>query len=200
MVTQIEVAQHNHPTATQLAGMVDVTFKKERNQDLTHKVPFLYGSGGNSPPFDSCGGDSSHMPPSFDRPRNFPPVHRRKSPSWCPFKRMIFECDIPRSLEKPTKLESYDKSKDHDEHITYLDTILDYHEVRGEVKCKLFVIMLKNEAMTWFKGLGDDSIDSWETLFEESISHFIWWGKIRNNVSEYVVNLLIHQGLRNEWC
>ncbi|MCH88341.1 hypothetical protein A2U01_0009225, partial [Trifolium medium] len=39
-------------------------------------------------------------------------------------------------------------------------------------KCRLFVLTLKGPAMTWFKGLEDDSIDSWRELCRAFSSHF----------------------------
>jgi hypothetical protein len=53
-----------------------------------------------------------------------------------------------------------------------MDTILDYHQARGAVKCRLFVITLKGFAMSWFKGRQDNSINSWEELCSEFTSHF----------------------------
>jgi len=54
----------------------------------------------------------------------------------------------------------------------HLDTILNYHRRRGAVKGKLFVLTLKGAVMTWFKGLCDNSIDSWGELCSEFTSHF----------------------------
>ncbi|MCI47080.1 hypothetical protein A2U01_0068321, partial [Trifolium medium] len=79
---------------------------------------------------------------------------------------------IPRALEKPPKLEIYDGSTDPDEHVEHIDTVLDYYQARGPIKCKLFVLTLKGAAMTWFKGLEDNSIDSWEELNKAFSSHF----------------------------
>jgi len=56
--------------------------------------------------------------------------------------------------------------------VEQLDTILDYHQVRGAVKCKLFVLTLKGATMTWFTGIHDNSIDSWGELCSEFTSHF----------------------------
>jgi hypothetical protein len=38
---------------------------------------------------------------------------------------------------------------DPDEHVEHIDTVLDYHEARGAVKCKLLVLTLKGSAMTY---------------------------------------------------
>jgi hypothetical protein len=52
----------------------------------------------------------------------------------------------PRAFAKPTKLETYYGVADPDEQVEHLDTILDYHRVRAAVKCKLFVLTLKDAA------------------------------------------------------
>ncbi|MCI46252.1 hypothetical protein A2U01_0067492, partial [Trifolium medium] len=78
----------------------------------------------------------------------------------------------PRALEKSPKLETYDGSTDPDEHVEHIDTILDYFQARRPIKCKLFVLTLKGAALTWFKGLEDNSIDSWEELNKAFSSHF----------------------------
>jgi len=39
------------------------------------------------------------------------------------------------------------------------------------VKCKLFVLTLKEAAMTWFKGREDNSINSRKELYDRFTSH-----------------------------
>ncbi|PNY09882.1 hypothetical protein L195_g006441, partial [Trifolium pratense] len=46
------------------------------------------------------------------------------------------------------------------------------HGARGAVKCKIFVLTLKESTMTWFKGLPKGSIKSWGQLCEEFTAHF----------------------------
>jgi len=43
--------------------------------------------------------------------------------------------------------------------------------VRGTVKCKLFVTTLRRGAVTWFKNLRRNSIDSWSDLCDEFTTH-----------------------------
>lgn len=50
----------------------------------------------------------------------------------------IMDSRIPRSLEKPMKLQSYDGTGDHDEHGEQVDDLMDYYHTHGAVKCKLF--------------------------------------------------------------
>ncbi|MCH98019.1 hypothetical protein A2U01_0019018, partial [Trifolium medium] len=59
-----------------------------------------------------------------------------------------------------------------DEHLEHIDTVLDYYQAHGATKCRLFVLTRKGAAMTWFKGLEDDSIDSWRELCRAFSSHF----------------------------
>lgn len=65
-----------------------------------------------------------------------------------PFRRKIDDWDIPRSLEKPPKLVYYDITWNPKEHVKHVDNSLDYHQVRGVVKCKLSLLTLKEATMT----------------------------------------------------
>ncbi|MCH83117.1 hypothetical protein A2U01_0003932 [Trifolium medium] len=98
--------------------------------------------------------------------------HHHNHPSKGLFSTRITDCGIPKSLEKPPKLETYNGTGDPDEHVEHIDTILDYHGARGGVKCKLFVLTLKGLAMTRFKSLPDKFIRSWSDLCEQFSSHF----------------------------
>jgi len=44
--------------------------------------------------------------------------------------------------------------------------------VQGAVKCKLFITILRLGAVTWFKNLRRNSIDSWSDLCHEFTTHF----------------------------
>ena len=77
-----------------------------------------------------------------------------------PFTRRIRDNSIPRGLEKPPHMDSYDGTLDPDEHIENIEAVLTYCSVRGVVKCKLFVTTLRRGAMTWFKNLQRNSIFS----------------------------------------
>jgi hypothetical protein len=68
--------------------------------------------------------------------------------------------ESPRAFEKPPKLETYEGTTYPDEDVEHIDTILDYYKAQGTIKCKLFMLTLKGAAMTWFKGIEDNSIDS----------------------------------------
>jgi len=89
-----------------------------------------------------------------------------------PFTRRIREPPIPHGLEKPPQMDSYDRTSDLDKHIENIEFVLTYRAVRGAVKCKLFVTTLRWRAMTWFKNLRRNSIDSWGYLCHEFTTHF----------------------------
>ncbi|MCH81530.1 hypothetical protein A2U01_0002319 [Trifolium medium] len=113
------------------------------------------GGGRGSPHPRSSDHGSSRDHPSEDGRRRGNARHL----GCTPFTMRILESRIPRPLEKPPKLEIYDGTTDPDEHLEHIDTILDYYQAQGPVKWKLFVLTLKGSAMTWFKGLEDDSIN-----------------------------------------
>jgi len=69
-------------------------------------------------------------------------------------------------------MDSYDGTTDPDEHIKNIEAVLKYRSVQGAVKCKLFVTTLRRGAVTWFKNLRRNSIDSWSNLFHEFTTHF----------------------------
>jgi len=89
-----------------------------------------------------------------------------------PFTQRIREAPIPRGLEKPPQMDSYDGTTDLDEHIENIEAVLTYRSVQGVVKCKLFVTTLRREAVTWFKNLRRNSIDSWSDLCHEFTTNF----------------------------
>jgi len=79
---------------------------------------------------------------------------------------------IPRVFTKPPNLKTYEGTTNPDEHVAHLDTFLDYHQARYGVNRKLFVLTQKGVAMTWFKDLEDNSINSWKKLCGVFTSHF----------------------------
>ncbi|PNX55094.1 hypothetical protein L195_g048720, partial [Trifolium pratense] len=84
-------------------------------------------------------------PPRRHSPRrDNPPRHQRqRSPAereshQGPLSRRIRELPLPVGLEKPPAMDTYDGSTDPDEHIENLEALLEYRNVRGSIKCKLF--------------------------------------------------------------
>jgi len=88
------------------------------------------------------------------------------------FTQRIREAQIPRRLEKSPQMDSYDRTTDQDEHMENIEVVLTYRSVRDVVKCKLFVTTLRRGAITWFKYLRRNSIDSWDNFFHEFGAHF----------------------------
>lgn len=89
-----------------------------------------------------------------------------------PFTQRIREAPIPRGQEKPPQMDSYNVSTDLDKHIKNIEAVLTYSSVQGAVKCKLFVSTLRRGAVTLFKNLRRNSIDSWSDLCYEFMTHF----------------------------
>ncbi|GAU48790.1 hypothetical protein TSUD_406330 [Trifolium subterraneum] len=89
-----------------------------------------------------------------------------------PLSRRIMDIPLPRGLEKPPSLDKYDGTTDPDEHIQSVETALDYRNLRGAIKCKLFSLSLIRGASTWWRNLPPDSIDSWEELCRMFTAHF----------------------------
>ncbi|GAU51417.1 hypothetical protein TSUD_88720 [Trifolium subterraneum] len=89
-----------------------------------------------------------------------------------PLSRRIMDIPLPRGLEKPPTLDKYDGTTDPDEHVQSVETALDYRNLRGSIKCKLFPLSLIRGASTWWRNLPPASIDSWEELCRMFTAHF----------------------------
>ncbi|GAU19534.1 hypothetical protein TSUD_303470 [Trifolium subterraneum] len=89
-----------------------------------------------------------------------------------PLSRRIMDISLPRGLEKPPTLDKYDGTTDPDEHVQSVETALDYRNLRGSIKCKLFPLSLIRGASTWWRNLPPGSIDSWEELCRMFTAHF----------------------------
>ncbi|GAU25009.1 hypothetical protein TSUD_154830 [Trifolium subterraneum] len=89
-----------------------------------------------------------------------------------PLSRRIMDIPLPRGLEKPPTLDKYDGTTDPDEHIQSVETALDYRNLRGSIKCKLFPLSLIRGASTWWRNLPPGLIDSWEELCRMFTAHF----------------------------
>jgi len=95
-------------------------------------------------------GSPRRSPPRRSPRRRSPPRRNRRSwsPSssensrdarndrnaYGPFTRRIREAPIPRRLEKPPQMDSYDGTTDPDEHIENIEAVLTYRSVQGAVK------------------------------------------------------------------
>ncbi|GAU27461.1 hypothetical protein TSUD_161470 [Trifolium subterraneum] len=74
--------------------------------------------------------------------------------------------------KNPPTLDKYDGTTDPDEHVQSVETALDYRNLRGSIKCKLFPLSLVRGASTWWRNLPSGSIDSWEELCRMFTAHF----------------------------
>ncbi|GAU12961.1 hypothetical protein TSUD_191520 [Trifolium subterraneum] len=86
--------------------------------------------------------------------------------------RRIMGIPLPRGLEKLPTLDKYDGTTDPDEHVQSVETALDYRNLRGSIKCKLFPFSQVRGASTWWRNLPPGSIDSWEELCRTFTAHF----------------------------
>ncbi|GAU47897.1 hypothetical protein TSUD_25120 [Trifolium subterraneum] len=111
------------------------------------------------------GGNARHSPRK-ESPGSGDERHRG------PLSRRIMDIPLPRGLEKPPTLDKYDGTTDPDEHVQSVETALDYRNLRGSIKCKLFPLSLVRGASTWWRNLPPGSIDSWEELCRMFTAHF----------------------------
>ncbi|XP_058765924.1 uncharacterized protein LOC131639446 [Vicia villosa] len=75
-------------------------------------------------------------------------------------------------MEKPPTLDLYDGTTYPDDHIRSIEAVMDYHVVRGSIKCRIFPIMLRKGAMTWYSNLPPNSIHSCLKLKKFFSNHF----------------------------
>src|SRR3954469_13042920 len=75
-------------------------------------------------------------------------------------------------MEKPPALDHYDGTTDPDDHIRSIEAVMDYHVVRGSIKCRIFPTTLRKGAMNWYRNLPPNSIHSWTELKDLFLSHF----------------------------
>ncbi|MCI74578.1 hypothetical protein A2U01_0095842, partial [Trifolium medium] len=67
---------------------------------------------------------------------------------------------------------TYNGLTDPGEHIENIDVLLNYRQLRGAIKCKLFQTTLRKGAMNWYKNLPPRSITSGRDLREQFTRHF----------------------------
>ncbi|GAU45897.1 hypothetical protein TSUD_24990 [Trifolium subterraneum] len=111
------------------------------------------------------GGNARHSP-RRESPGSGDERHRG------PLSRRIMDIPLSRGLEKPPTLDKYDGTTDPDEHVQSVETALDYRNLWGSIKCKLFPLSLVRGASTWWRNLLPRSIDSWEELCRTFTAHF----------------------------
>jgi hypothetical protein len=89
-----------------------------------------------------------------------------------PLTRRVINVSLLICLEKPPLMETYDGSTNPDDHIENIEVVLDCKGVHGSIKCKLFPSTLRKGAMSWYKNLPPESIDSWRELCRQFTAHF----------------------------
>ncbi|WJX89707.1 hypothetical protein P8452_71681 [Trifolium repens] len=89
-----------------------------------------------------------------------------------PLTERVMRVPLPPGLEKLPIMDTYDGSTDPDDHLENIVAILEWRRVRGSVKCKIFSTTLRKGALTWYKGLPPQSIDSWTEICRQFTAHF----------------------------
>ncbi|KAK2455577.1 hypothetical protein QL285_003015 [Trifolium repens] len=102
-----------------------------------------------------------HRTPESDEDRYLGPLSER-----------VMRVPLPLGLEKLPAMDTYDGSTDPDDHLENIEAVLEWRRVRGAVKCKIFSTTLRKGALTWYKGLPPQSIDSWTELCRKFTAHF----------------------------
>ena len=75
-------------------------------------------------------------------------------------------------MEKPSPLNNYDDFTDPEDHVDAFEEMLQFHNVGGAIKCRLFPTTLRKTAIDWYKGLTSESIISWRNLKNQFASSF----------------------------
>ncbi|PNX64686.1 hypothetical protein L195_g062238, partial [Trifolium pratense] len=84
----------------------------------------------------------------------------------------ILKAPIPKGFERPPTLPAYDGLTDPDDHIANVNANLDFRNISGAIRCRLFPTTLRNGAMTWYQSLPPQSIHSWRDLTDQFCRHF----------------------------
>jgi cell division protein FtsX len=66
----------------------------------------------------------------------------------------------PKDLQMLLSVKYYDGTADLDNHIETVDTLLSFLSAHGLMNCKIFVLILKDGALAWFKSLKPLSINA----------------------------------------
>ncbi|CAJ2662458.1 unnamed protein product [Trifolium pratense] len=90
----------------------------------------------------------------------------------CPLSRDILRKHIPKGFERPPTLPAYDGLTDPDDHIANVNANLDFRNISGAIRCRLFPTTLRKGAMAWYQSLPPQSIHSWRDLTEQFCRHF----------------------------
>ncbi|CAJ2656001.1 unnamed protein product [Trifolium pratense] len=90
----------------------------------------------------------------------------------CPLSADILRKRVPKGFERPPTLPAYDGLTDPDDHIANVNANLDFRNISGAIRCRLFPTTLRKGAMAWYQSLPPQSIHSWKDLTEQFCRHF----------------------------
>ncbi|CAJ2665346.1 unnamed protein product [Trifolium pratense] len=90
----------------------------------------------------------------------------------CPLSADILRKRVPKGFERPPTLPAYDGLTDPDDHIANVNANLDFRNISGAIRCRLFPTTLRKGAMAWYQSLPPQSIHSWRDLTEQFSRHF----------------------------
>jgi hypothetical protein len=77
------------------------------------------------------------------------PTGSEEEHSVCALSRDIMRAPIPAALERLPNLPSYDGLTDPDDHVNNFNTILNFRNTSGAIRCRLFPTTLRKGALTW---------------------------------------------------
>lgn len=141
-------------TITKSSSKISETSKKPETHDFSSQ---------------SKNGRGSHPPPEEQ-------VEKPSVKKWLkyPLSTLILDSEIPKSLEKPPKLNNYSKKGDSNEHVQHVGNRLNYYHTNKKAQCKLITLNLTESSMIWFKSLPNRSVDWWTNLFGTSSLVSLW--------------------------
>ncbi|XP_045797530.1 uncharacterized protein LOC123891659 [Trifolium pratense] len=90
----------------------------------------------------------------------------------CPLSADILRKRVPKGFERPPTLPAYDGLTDPDDHIANVNANLDFRNISGAIRCRLFPTTLRKGAMAWYQSLPPQSIYSWKDLTDQFCRHF----------------------------
>lgn len=80
---------------------------------------------------------------------------------------------IPKSMDKPSKLNDYDGKGDQKDHMMHVDDQMSYLNANNVTKCMLFVLTLVEPSQLWFNVLSDRCANSWKEFRKRFYVQFI---------------------------
>ncbi|KAK2416133.1 hypothetical protein QL285_038556 [Trifolium repens] len=100
------------------------------------------------------------------------PTGSEEEDNVCALSREIMKAPIPAALERLPNLPSYDGLTDPDDHVNNFNTILNFHNTSGAIRCRLFPTTLRKGALTWYTSLPPRSVFSWQDFVDQFKHNF----------------------------